>query len=483
MLAMRVAVVLLVALSLLAGCGGTDVAAGPATSADLLKPGALVYWQTLTDPESDQWEQVEDLLAKFPDGDRWIAELERELQEEGVSWEQDVRPALGSVVELAVYAGAEREKPAVVGLTNPEDKDKFRALIAKLNEKSDERVVSRDVGDWVAVSDQAESIDAALKHEGGEALADAEGFTSAMRELPEDALSRVYVDPARAVDLAGQGMEGEALSMLGLEDIDFAAAWAKAKDDGAELAGALRGDGADRLLGTGEPYASKLLEHVPEDAFAFLSFQGGGLQGQLEALRGNPLFATGLRELEGETGIDVDQVVSLLEGEIAFYVRPGIPIPEFTLLLDSADAATARNSVEQILRTAAATLDGEVTEAGDITTVRFDDFRVVLGTADGAVVLSTSANVFSRSAAGGLAESDRYEAALESAGAPDQYTGLAYVDLSEVSELLRSYLGFAGESDELPPQVSRNLEPLESLVAYGTKDGTLSKSVTFLQID
>jgi hypothetical protein len=278
-------------------------------------------------------------------------------------------------------------------------------------------------------------------------------------------------------------MDGEALSMLGLEDLDFAAAWAKAKDDGAELAVALRGDGADRLLGTGEPYASKLLEHVPDDAFAFLSFQGRGLQGQLAGLRDNPLFAAGLREFEAETGVDVDEVVSLLEGEIAVYVRPGIPIPEFTLLLDSADAAAARDSVEQILRTAAATLDGEVTEAGDITTVRFDDFRVVLGTADGAVVLSTSANVFSRGAAGGLAESDRYEAALESAGAPGQYTGLAYVDLSEVSELLRSYLGFAEESDELPPQVSRNLEPLDSLVAYGTEDGTLSKFVAFLGIE
>jgi hypothetical protein len=482
MVSMRVVVAFLVVLALAAGCGGADVGAGPATSADLLKPGALVYWQTVTDPESDQWEQVEDLLAKFPDGDRWIAELEQELREEGVSWEQDVKPALGSVVELAVYAGAERDEPAVVALTNPEDKDKLRALIAKLNEKSDEPVVSRDVGDWVAVSDRPASIDAALKHEGGEALADEAGFTSAMRELPEDALSRVYVDPARAIDLAGQGMEGEALSMLGLEDLDFAAAWAKAKDDGAELAAVLRGDGADRLLGTGEPYASKLLEHVPDDAFAFLSFQGGGLQGQLAALRDNPLFAGALRELEQETAIDVDQVVALLDGEIALYVRPGLPIPEFTLLLDSAQEAQARDSVEQILRAAAASLDGEVTESGDVVTARFDGFRVALGTADGAVVLSTSTNVFTRTVGDGLADSERYKDAIEAAGVPDTYTGLTYVDLAEATELIT---GFAEswEGDDLPPEVKRNLEPLQSLVSYGTRDGTLNTFLAFLEID
>jgi Protein of unknown function (DUF3352) len=483
MLAMRVAVVLLVALSLVTGCGGTDVGAGPATSAELLKPGALVYWQTVSDPDSTQWEQTEDLLEKFPDGDRWIARLKEELRSEGVSWEEDVRPALGSVVEVVVYAGAGTEEPAVVGLTNPDDEDKLLALIDKLNESSDEDVISRSVGDWVAVSDRADSIDAALKQEGAETLADDESFSSALEELPADALSRVYVDPARAIYLAGQGVQGEALSMLGLEDLDFAAAWAKAKDDGAELAATLRGDGADRLLGTGEPYVSKLLDHVPADAFAFFTFRGEGVQGQVQRLRDNPLFAAGLGEFEAETGIDVDEVASVLDGEIALYVRPGIPIPEFTLLLDSADAAADRESVEQILRTAAGRLGGMVTEEGDVTTVRFEDFRVVLGTTEGAVVLSTSANVFARSATDGLAESDRYQAALESAGAPDQYTGLAYVDVREVSELLRSYLGFADESDELPPQVSRNLERLESLVAYGTEDGTLSKVVAFLEID
>jgi hypothetical protein len=35
----------------------------------------------------------------------------------------------------------------------------------------------------------------------------------------------------------------------------------------------------------------------------------------------------------------------------------------------------------------------------------------------------------------------------------------------------------------VPPEVSRNLEPLRSLVAYGDKDGNLVKSLVFVGIE
>jgi hypothetical protein len=483
---MRVAgVALLASLTLALGaCGGSDVGAGPASSAGLLKPGALVYWQTVSDPDSDQWNQAEELLKKFPDGDRWIAQLKHALQDEGVSWDVDVKPALGSVVDVAVYGRAGAESPSFVVLTNPAAEDKLLELVRKLNQKSDEDAVTRIVGDWVAVSTSQASIDAALKEEGGGSLAEDDAFKSAMGELPDDAFSRVYIDPARALELAEGTMERKALAMFGLDKLEFAGAWAKTKTNGAEIAAALRGEGADQLLGTGEPYESKLLDKVPADAFAFVTFQGGGLRGQLDRIRGNPLFELGLRDFEREFGVDVDEVSALLDGEVAFYARPAAsPLPEFTLLLDSQKPAEARASAERILRLAADRLGGEVTEEGDVTTARFGGFMIAVGTKDGAVVLSTSTNVFSRSVADGLGDSERYKGALDAAGAPDQYTGLAYVDITQAWELVRSYLGFSGENDELPPSVSRNLEPLKSLVAYGTRDGSLSTSLAFLEID
>jgi hypothetical protein len=456
---MRAAVVLLAALTVVTACGGSNVGAGPASSAGLLRPGALVYWQAVSDPDSAQWEQAADLLARFPNGDRWLAQLKQELQDEGVTWEEDVKPALGPVVDVVVYGGAGRKSPAVVGLTNPEDKDRLLALVRKLNEGTDEPVVTRVVGDWVAISDRKESIDAALKEQGRQTLADDDTFNSALEELPDDALSRIYVDPAGAIERVGPGKERNALSLLGLDALDFAGAWVKAKEDAAELGVTARGEGADRLFGTGEPYSSELLNKVPDDAFAFLSFQGDGLRRQPEAIRGNLLFTKGLRELEREYGIELDEFLPLLHGEVAFYARPGLLMPEFTLLLATRNEAGTRVAVERVLRRVP------------------DEPKLSVATLNGIVVVSTAPDP-----ADGLRESgdklpgaDAFKDALETAEVPEQYTGLAYVDLTEVAGLIALYADSA--------EVRRNLEPLRSLVAFGTKEGDEISARAVLEID
>jgi Protein of unknown function (DUF3352) len=456
---MRAAVVLLAALTVVTACGGSNVGAGPASSAGLLRPGALVYWQAVSDPDSAQWEQAADLLARFPNGDRWLAQLKQELQDEGVTWEEDVKPALGPVVDVVVYGGAGRKSPAVVGLTNPEDKDRLLALVRKLNEGTDEPVVTRVVGDWVAISDRKESIDAALKEQGRQTLADDDTFNSALEELPDDALSRIYVDPAGAIECVGPGKERNALSLLGLDALDFAGAWVKANEDAAELAVTARGEGADRLFGTGEPYSSELLDKVPDDAFAFLSFQGDGLRRQLEAIRGNPLFAKGLRELESEYGIELDEFLPLLDGEVAFYARPGLLMPEFTLLLATTNEAGTKGAVERVLRRAP------------------DQPKLSVATLDGIVVVSTAPDPLDdlRESGAKLPDADAFEDVLEAAEVPEQYTGLAYVDLTKVAGLIALYADSA--------EVRRNLEPLQSLVAFGTKEGDEISARAVLEID
>jgi hypothetical protein len=484
---MRVAWAALVSMLVLvaAGCGGEDVGVGETSGAELLKPGALVYWETVSDPDSDQWQQVEDLLKRFPDGERWIAELRREIESDGkVTWERDIKPALGDRAVVAVYARSTTDV-SFVGMTNPEDPNKTIALVEKLNETDEgDDAVTRVVDDWVLIFDKEASIDAALKGDSGQALADAEGFKSALEELPDDALTRVYFDPAAAMDaLANLDPEsGQAFRMLGLDGLDFAGAWAKAKDDGAEIAAALSGEGADRLLGTGDPYSSKLLDRVPADAFAFYSFRGDGVKRQLERFQGNPLYAMGLREFENELGVKVADLVGLFEGEVAFFARQAAPIPELTLLLDAANPTEARQSAARLLTTLAERAGGEVTQDGDITTAIFEGFTVNLGSAEGLIVLTTSKDAIADVRGDGerLGDADRYKDALEAAGAPDEYTGLMYVDLTEAIDLI---MGFASSSGEdVPAEVRRNLEPLRSIVAFGEEDGSLSSSLVFLEI-
>lgn len=488
MRAMRVAWAVLVSILVLAaGCGGEDLGAGEASGAELVKPGALVYWEIETDPDSDQWSQVEELVRRFPDGDKWLTQLEAELESESeIEW-QEVRDVIGGRTAIVVY-GRSEANVQFVALMQPDDPERFLELAAQANQEEEDpedRMVVRRLDDWVAISDEAASIDAALKEEGGQSLAGDEGFTSAMEELPADSLSRVYVDVAAALEVFGgeAGPEAEALSLLGLDKLDFAGAWATARDDGAELAGVVSGEGAARLFGASEPYSSQLLELVPADAFAFVSFQGRGVTEQFESLRSNPLYGLAFESFEEELGVGIEDLVALFDGEVAFYAAPGTPIPELTLLLDSENPAQARQRAERLLRSLAEREGGEVTEDGAVTTALFEGFAVNLATVENTLVLTTKKDAIEELQGSGdrLAGTDRFEDALEAAGVPDEYTGLAYVDLAQTIELVMGFATSAGET--VPSEVSRNLEPLRSVVAYGDLEGDVARSRVFVEID
>jgi hypothetical protein len=485
---MRIAWAVLVSTLVLvaAGCGSDGVGAGQANGAEVLKAGALVYLETDSDPDSDQWKQVEELLGRFPDGEKWIAELKKDVESEGdVSWEDDVKPALGDRTVGAVYARSTTDV-SFVGMTNSKDPDKTVALVNKLNAADDgDDAVTRVVDDWVVISDKETSIDTALKADGAPSLAEADGFKSAMAELPDDALSRVYFDPAAALEAFGgaDANAARALRMFGLDKLDFAGAWAKARDDGAEIAGVVSGEGADKLLGSGEPYESKFLDQVPADAFAFYSIRGAGLAKQFEALRDNPLYEMVLQQFEQELGVSIADIVDLFRGEVAFFAAPGSPIPQLTLLLESDDPAQSLQSAERLLRVLARRAGGDVVNEGSSTTAEFDGFKVHLGAVDNGVVLTTSLPALDELGGDGdkLADSDRFKQALDAADTPDEYTGLLYTDLAEAVEL---GLGWAGAADEdVPAEVARNLEPLRSLVVYGKQDGNLATSFLFLEIE
>ena len=486
---MRVAWAALVSVLVLfaAGCGSEDVGAGEGSAAELVKPGALVYWEIDGDPESDQWQQVEELLRRFPDGEKWIADLRESWEKDvEVTWEE-TKEALGGDGAVVVYASSMTDAQ-FVGLLHPEDVDKTMAFVEKANKSEDDpddRLIARKVDDWVVMSDKEASIDAALKGESGQALSDVQAFGDAMATLPEDSLSRVYVDVAKALDTFGaaEPEAARAFRMFGVDQIDFAGAWAKAQDNGAQIAGAVSGEGADKLLGAAEEYSSNLLDLVPADAFAFASFQGAGTTAQLDALGDNPLYSSALREFEQEVGVKLDDVVRLLQGEVAFYAAPGSPIPELTLLVEPENPQQAHETADRLLRSLAERGMGEVTQDGDVTTAAFPGVSVSVATVDDTLVVTTSKAGIAMLREGGdkLADTDRYKDALEAAGVPDQYTGLFYVDLAEAVELA---VGFASTSGEnIPPEVSRNLEPLRSLVAFGEKDGSLAKSLVFIEIE
>src|SRR5439155_21339973 len=97
-------------------------------------------------------------------------------------------PALGPEVDLVALPGS---PPQLVALTQPPDRAKLTALVAKLGGGLE----SRQVGGWTAISKSGDAL-GALEHVTAP-LADATAYRDAMAKLDGDALVRAYADGTR----------------------------------------------------------------------------------------------------------------------------------------------------------------------------------------------------------------------------------------------------------------------------------------------
>ena len=104
-------------LALAAGCGG-DGDGGDALpeGASVAPRGVAAFIGLDSDLSSEQWRRARLLAARFPGTERLLQELRRELPEDGVDFGRDVRPVLGSEVDL-VWADFENDGNNVVALS------------------------------------------------------------------------------------------------------------------------------------------------------------------------------------------------------------------------------------------------------------------------------------------------------------------------------------------------------------------------------
>ncbi len=473
MTSMRHLLMLLVAAALLAaGCGGGENLTGPAArtqSAAALAPAdSAGYVGVDTNLDSAQWGHLEVLLDRFPDGERLIDWLVDELDHEGASWEQDIQPALGAV--SAVVLPARGREPVV--LVQPEDRAALDALLAK----ADARQVTADLEDgWVAIARTQAQLDA-FRSAAERGRLDAESaFREAMAGLPEDSLASVYLTgealgtgmTAGAPVVAGLPVSAAQLESLGLA--------VEAADDGLRIAGSARTAGA-----TPEAYEPALFRQVPDESILALSFHGSPeLAGQLG---GKDALGPFLPTLEQKLGLKLADVLELLEGEAALYVRPGLVIPEISLAVEAQDAARAMATVDRIARGLGG--DVETVEIDGVTahSVTVDKVRIVWAAFDGVLLVSTGSTAIRdfRGDGAKLVDDERFTEAVGRVGLGDRTGGLVYVDLDEAVPFIEGLAGISGE--RLPAEVRRNLEPLESFVAEAAPDGDSVRFEAFLAV-
>jgi hypothetical protein len=481
---------------LLAACGSGGSAGG---AADAVPADVAVYVELDTDFDGGQWTALEELAARFPGGEDLVPRFLEEIEAEGggeLSFEQDVDPALGPefalvVLELPATPGGE---PLFVGLTQPDDPAAFERLAAE----GDEPAVTRQVGDWHVIADDEAAVDAYEDALGEGSLADSERFRSAMEDLDEEALARVYVSEESFAALlqADPALQGESLE--GLDPAAAASAFGlvlRAEDDGARLDGrAVLSEEAQETGFSSEPYAPSLPDEVPADVLAFFSF--GDLEGALSAYRdllaeSDPEVESQLGMAEGLLGVSLEgDVAPLFAEEGALYVRPGALVPELTLVTKVEDEEEAVATLDRLVEGAAAfglplaaptrtDVDGvearslPVSPQVEVVYAAFDGLLVVTSSRDGIRDL--------RSDDERLADNDAFREALDRAGVPGETQGFGYVDLGDALPLLLGYAAAAGETPA--GEVDAYLEPLESLVFYGDEDGDTASFTVFLGVD
>ena len=195
----------IIALGLLAGlaltvsgCGGASTGASSSSGATLVRADSLLFFAVNSDTSSSQWKQLDTLSQKFPARDQALSKIEQSLTGKGVSWQDDVKPALGPEVDFVVGGGgASFSNITGIGLTKPDDPDKLKALVDKMNAQPDSGhpSVMRKLSDgWYALGDTQSDIDKVLKASDGTALADDSTYKDALSKLPSDTLATAYVN-------------------------------------------------------------------------------------------------------------------------------------------------------------------------------------------------------------------------------------------------------------------------------------------------
>ena len=478
-----------------AGCGGGAAQKGKVSStagATMITSHALAYVTVSSDLGSSQWKQVDELANKFPGRDKAIAQFKKSLSGSNVDYNSDVKPALGSEVDFAVVNGATPSDVSFAALTKPDDPAKLKALVAKMNrDGSGAGAVYREVGDgWYALSQTQQMINRVVETDESSSLAHDPTFNNALAKLPSEALAKAYVNGPELATLLKQEIQQsntqfDLSSLGGIDKLDYISVSLSAESDGVRLRGAVSGSGS-ATLGSGE-YTSKLMDGVPGDALAFLTFQGSGLADSFQKLMKNPQIAPGLKQFEQSLGVSVTDILDLLSKEVALYVRPGSPIPEFTLVLESSDDQKAMGTIDKLftgLGATGLTSPCPTTDQGGVTMkcVTISSLAVHYGASDGKVFITTGPSAVSEYKASGnkLADDADFKDAKAAAGMPDSTGGFIYVNLKDTIPMIETLAGLAGSS--VPPDVQANLAPLRALLAWGAGSGDTRTFDVFLEI-
>jgi hypothetical protein len=454
-----------------AGCGGM----GSAGSSDLggaasIAPANSIAFVALdSNASSGQWSAVDGMLRKFPAHDELLTKLRATFEQRSkLNWDADVKPALGSELDLIALPGKE---PQLVGLTQGGDRTKLDALLQKL----DKTVATTQIGDWTAFSSNQVALDAVKN--ATTKLADNNTYRAAVAKLAGDALVRAYANGTEAQQL---------LASLGKQSPDAAVvpfAWASAElvasGDGVRVNGFSHdgspAQGANPRLQPvpAPPYSSGLVDEIPSGVLFVADFPVKPGEFEFSPTGSAP---KPLQDIFGSSTTSLSELDAVLGGETAVYVRPGLPIPEVTIVTQPNDVTKAESSLADLLKTLRTAAAGH---KGGIDLSSIPVFHKAQG---GQLIISTSQQGIADFVSGGpkLSADPGFKSAQQASSMPAETTGFLYVDLATSLPLVRALGPMVGL--KLPGAAQADLGALKTLTAFGTRNGEETTFSVFLEV-
>jgi hypothetical protein len=366
----------------IAGCGDSSSSSSSAGNAGadpaaFLPASAPVYVEAQVQPTGDLKANTTTVAGKIlrtgDPGGKIVGLIDKDLKDEGASYERDIAPWLGQRAGLAITGiGAGGKDPDIVVAIGSKDDDAAQKFVDGRPGGTDReyrgvkyRVKSGDdlaaaVVDHAVVIGTERGFKSAIDARSGDTLASSVAFKKARETVGTDGLGFVYADPGRLFDLAAGAASGQApgvdaaqlkmfkglLTGSGLQSmaakldvasnalrIDAAAIGVKAQAGGGDGPGAAAAVPAGSWLSVG------------------VGDVGGGIDKLMESLGGTGATggmdpATLLQGLKSQLGVDVQKDLLSWMGDAALFVR-GTSMEDLggALVVTSKDPAASRKAI------------------------------------------------------------------------------------------------------------------------------------------
>ena len=475
---------------------------------------AVGYMNVFIRPSNSQKRALDSLLQKFPgiDGtdeaiEKVIELLDEELEQDGMSYEDDIEPWLGDQVALFVSGGGTAELPNFAVLVESKNDGAVRDFVDKVAEEDDVELVETDYEGETYLMDangdepvaiglldgflgvgSEEAIRASIDaHSSGETLEDDPDFTAATEPLNDDWIALFYLDTEGLLsELAKAGQLGPndraAFDAFGLDEQKAQAAILYASSDAvtfestggfspsgqfAELAESAVGPGIlpDLPVGAWAAYGVPQLGEIFDGLFDTFQNIPGFDREQVDAL------------FYGQTGLRLQEDVLSWMGDAGIFVQgTGINSIGGGLVVESNDPAKTARVLERLRGLAvqqgiiARPAEGGGLEGFSVSLpgvpapfYALGGDRLVLGYGDAALDAASAEGET-------LRDSEAFAAAQEAVG--DDFNISFFVDVDAAQTFGEAVAAFGGAPmDTYEKDVKPYLDVLTHIVAAGKKEG------------